>query len=150
MYYHGGKVLFIRLLGSFFLQFWVESAQLFSIVEPCNSFALLQTVDVDHAHCESQKTKAFNFSADRTFFAFFGAHSPAEFHYLDCSLVSDMYQLQRVSSTVTKRCKNFFRIALRQCQILLMVALDVRSEQTRKTRRFDLVSKISCRIKPKL
>ena len=45
---HGGRAFFLRQIGPVFLQFGVESAQWFGIVEPCDCFALFQVVDIDH------------------------------------------------------------------------------------------------------
>lgn len=45
---------------------------------------------------------------DRLTFAFFGARSPSETHFIDCSMVSSMLWWIHVSSTVTKRRKNSF------------------------------------------
>ena len=72
--------------------------------------------------CESQKTVAITFPADRTVFAFFEARSPSEVHCFDCSLVSGVYQWIHVSSTVTKRCRNSFGLRLKRVKLCSKVA----------------------------
>lgn len=52
------------------------------------------------------------FPVDRIVLAVFGAGTPGEVYYFDCSLISGLYQWFHISSRVTKRRKNSFGLHL--------------------------------------
>ena len=85
-------------------------------------------------------------------FAFFGAHSPGEVHYINCSLVSGVYQWIHVSSTVTKQHRNSFGLHLNSVwhcsEVVSLLCLSGVSKRGTHHANSFLMSKISCRIWP--
>lgn len=81
--------------------------------------------------CESQKTAAITFPADKAVFAYFGAHSSGELHCF-CFLVLLGVPVDTCFVDGYEAMQKLHRITLKQCQTLLCsgftAALVARSE----------------------